>query len=79
MNIYEVHPGSWKSHADGTLYTIGDLTKELIPYLKKMNYTHVEFMPLMEHPLGASWGVPIDRVFCGQFSLWNSRRISSVR
>lgn len=56
MNIYEIHPGSWKDHKDGTPYTIKDLTRELIPYLKKMNYTHVEFMPLMEHPLGASWG-----------------------
>ena len=56
MNIYELHPGSWKEHPDKTPYTIAELTTELIPYLKKMNYTHVEFMPLMEHPLDASWG-----------------------
>lgn len=56
LNIYEVHASSWKQHTDGTSYTIKDLTRELVPYLKKMNYSHVEFMPLMEHPLGASWG-----------------------
>ncbi|MDR0846061.1 MAG: 1,4-alpha-glucan branching protein GlgB [Lactobacillales bacterium] len=56
MNIYEMHASSWKHHEDGTAYTIKELTKELIPYLLKMNYTHVEFMPLTEHPLGMSWG-----------------------
>lgn len=56
LNIYEVHAGSWKNHDDGRPYDFDDLTEELVPYLKKMNYTHVEFMPLMEHPLDASWG-----------------------
>lgn len=56
LNIYEVHASSWKHHADGSPYTFKDLTDELVPYLKKMGYSHVEFMPLMEHPLGASWG-----------------------
>ncbi len=56
MNIYEVHAGSWKRHADGSMENFDDLTKELIPYLKKMHYNYVEFMPLMEHPLDASWG-----------------------
>lgn len=51
VNIYEVHASSWKKGM-----TFKELTKELIPYLTKMNYTHVEFMPLMAHPLGASWG-----------------------
>lgn len=56
LNIYEVHTISWRHHADGTPYNFTDLKDELIPYLKKMGYTHVEFMPLMEHPLPASWG-----------------------
>jgi 1,4-alpha-glucan branching enzyme len=56
LNIYEVHASSWKQHTDGSPYTIKDLTHELIPYLQRMHYSHVEFMPLMEHPLGASWG-----------------------
>ena len=56
MNIYEVHASSWKHHAGGRPYTFKELTAELIPYVKEMGYTHIEFMPLMEHPLGASWG-----------------------
>lgn len=56
VNIYEVHSSSWKLGPEGQLLTFKDLTKELIPYLVEMNYTHVEFMPLMAHPLGMSWG-----------------------
>ncbi|GIO23575.1 1,4-alpha-glucan branching protein GlgB [Oceanobacillus sp. J11TS1] len=56
INIYEVHASSWKHHEDGTPYSFADLKEELIPYVKEMGYTHIEFMPLMEHPLGASWG-----------------------
>ena len=56
LNIYEVHASSWKHHADGTPYRFSELKDELIPYLKQMGYTHIEFMPLMEHPLGTSWG-----------------------
>ncbi|WP_035446202.1 1,4-alpha-glucan branching protein GlgB [Atopobacter phocae] len=59
MNIYEVHAHSWRRHPDGTPYSIGDLTRELIPYLVEMNYTHVEFMPLTEHPLDMSWGYQV--------------------
>lgn len=56
LNIYEVHLSSWKHHDDDSWYTIPELQNELIPYVKKMGYTHIEFMPLMEHPLDASWG-----------------------
>lgn len=56
MNIYEVHASSWKHHKDNTPYTFADLKEELVPYVKQMGYTHIEFMPLMEHPLGKSWG-----------------------
>lgn len=56
LNIYEVHMSSWNRHADGSWYTIPELQEELIPYVKKLGYTHIEFMPLMEHPLDASWG-----------------------
>lgn len=56
LNIYEVHPTSWKQHEDGSYYDFDDLTKELIPYVKKMGYTHIEFMPIMDHPLDMSWG-----------------------
>jgi len=56
LNIYEIHPGSWRRHPDGRAYSYRDLTENLIPYLQDMNYTHVELMPISEHPLDESWG-----------------------
>lgn len=63
LNIYEVHASSWKHHEDGTPYRFSELKDELIPYVKKMGYTHIEFMPLMEHPLGTSWGYQLTGYF----------------
>lgn len=63
LNIYEVHMSSWRRHPDGSAYSFDDLRKELIPYVKEMGYTHIEFMPLMEHPLEASWGYQISGYF----------------
>lgn len=55
VNIYEMHLGSWKTK-DGEFLTYKELCDELPKYLIEMGYTHVEFMPLVEHPLDASWG-----------------------
>ena len=55
LNIYEVHAGSWKRHADGSAYSWDDLTAELIPYVKDMGYTHIELLPIMEYPYDPSW------------------------
>lgn len=56
LNVYEIHAGSWKRHPDGSFYTYRQLAEHLIPYIKHMGYTHVELMPVSEHPLDESWG-----------------------
>jgi len=58
MSIYEVHAGSWRRNAaEGNRWlTYRELAAELVPYVKRLGYTHIELMPVMEHPLDASWG-----------------------
>ena len=56
MNIYELHAGSWKQKEDGSWYDYEELAEELIPYLKKMGFNYIEFLPLSEHPADCSWG-----------------------
>lgn len=56
LNIYEVHAGSWRRHPDGSVLTYLELAEALIPYVKDLGFTHIELLPLTEHPLDASWG-----------------------
>ncbi len=56
VNIYEVHLGSWMREADGSYMSYRKLAKKLVSYVKKMQYTHVELLPVSEHPYDGSWG-----------------------
>ena len=65
MAVYEVHLGSWARIARGQLayLTYGELAERLIPYVKEMGYTHIELLPVMEHPFSGSWGYQVTGFF----------------
>ena len=56
MNIYEVHLGSWKHHEGGKELSYRELAHTLVDYVKDMNYTHIELLPVTEYPYDKSWG-----------------------
>lgn len=61
LSIYEVHPGSWRRDPGEPVrfLTFRELADALIPYTKKLGFTHIELMPVMEHPLDESWGYQV--------------------
>ncbi len=56
MSIYEVHIGSWKRDNLGNFLNYRELAVQLVDYVKQMGFTHIELLPITEHPLDASWG-----------------------
>ena len=63
FSVYEVHLGSWKRKDDNKFLSYQDMADELVDYVKKMNFTHVEMMPVMEYPYDPSWGYQLTGYF----------------
>jgi len=56
VSVYEVHPGSWQLHGSGRWLGYRELAHQLVPYVQELGFTHIELMPITEHPLDESWG-----------------------
>jgi 1,4-alpha-glucan branching enzyme len=64
ISIYEVHAGSWQRRDDGSFLSWDELAERLIPYVVDMGFTHIEFMPITEHPYDPSWGYQTTGLYC---------------
>ncbi len=73
FSVYEVHLASWKRKVEEGMrsLTYAELAAELVPYVKEMGFTHVEFMPVMEHPFCGSWGYQGSRAILRPLTIWD--------
>ncbi len=78
LNIYEINLLSWKRHKDKSYYTYAELEQHLVPYVKKMGYTHVEFMPVTEFPYDGSWGYQVTGYFSVTSRLGTPQQFKSL-
>ena len=63
MSTYEVHAGSWRRRSDGSFLSFDEMAEQLIPYCVDMGFTHIEFLPISEHPYDPSWGYQTTGLF----------------
>ncbi len=63
ISIYEVHLGSWRRKNGWEWLTYEDLARDLVPYIQYMGYTHIELLPITEHPFDGSWGYQVTGFF----------------
>ena len=78
VNIYEVNLLSWRREKDNSYYTFEKLKKTLVPYVRRMGYTHVEFMPVTEFPYDGSWGYQVTGYFAITTRLGSPRQFKDL-
>ena len=63
VSVYEVHLESWMRHANNESFSYRELAQTLVPYVRDLGYTHIELLPIMEHPFSGSWGYQVTGYF----------------
>ena len=77
MSVYEVHLGSWRLNSleDNRSLTYDELADELADYVVELGFTHVELLPVMEHPFAGSWGYQVSGYYAPDLALRHAGRL----